>query len=93
MQAVDLIRSSAMSYEQPRQPSNGSSLVHLISSRQTLERTAFEEGLEVIATGRLTTFPKSSKYQIVIEQIEPAGAVDEERVEVGKHGAVGGDRR
>lgn len=33
-----------------------------------------QEGLEVIATGRLTTFPKSSKYQIVIEQIEPAGA-------------------
>lgn len=33
-----------------------------------------EEGLEVIATGRLTTFPKSSKYQIVIEQIQPAGA-------------------
>ena len=33
-----------------------------------------EEGLEVIATGRLTTFPRSSKYQIVIEQIEPAGA-------------------
>jgi exodeoxyribonuclease VII large subunit len=33
-----------------------------------------EEGLEVIATGRLTTFPRSSKYQIVIEQLEPAGA-------------------
>ena len=33
-----------------------------------------EEGMEVIATGRLTTFPKSSKYQIVIEQLEPAGA-------------------
>jgi len=33
-----------------------------------------EEGLEVIATGRLTTYPRSSKYQIVIEQIEPAGA-------------------
>jgi exodeoxyribonuclease VII large subunit len=33
-----------------------------------------EEGLEVIATGRLTTFPRSSKYQIVIEQMEPAGA-------------------
>src|SRR3954469_13225245 len=30
-----------------------------------------EEGLEVIATGKLTTFPGSSKYQIVIEQIEP----------------------
>src|SRR6478609_6039997 len=33
-----------------------------------------EEGMEVIATGRLTTFPKGSKYQIVIDQMEPAGA-------------------
>lgn len=33
-----------------------------------------EEGMEVIATGRVTTFPGSSKYQIVIEQMEPAGA-------------------
>ena len=33
-----------------------------------------EEGLEVIATGRLTTFPGQSKYQIVIEDIRPAGA-------------------
>jgi len=33
-----------------------------------------EEGLEVIASGRLTTFPRSSKYQIVIDNIEPAGA-------------------
>ena len=33
-----------------------------------------EEGMEVIATGRVTTFPGSSKYQIVVEQLEPAGA-------------------
>ncbi|MGJ8529786.1 exodeoxyribonuclease VII large subunit [Maritalea sp.] len=33
-----------------------------------------EEGMEVIATGKLTTFPGSSKYQIVIQHIEPAGA-------------------
>src|SRR5438874_11525666 len=32
-----------------------------------------QEGLEVIATGRLTTFPGSSKYQIIIEALEPAG--------------------
>jgi exodeoxyribonuclease VII large subunit len=32
-----------------------------------------QEGLEVIATGKLTTYPGSSKYQIVIESIEPAG--------------------
>lgn len=33
-----------------------------------------EEGMEVIATGKITTFPGSSKYQIVIESLEPAGA-------------------
>ncbi len=32
-----------------------------------------EQGLEVIATGRLTTFPGQSKYQIIIESLEPAG--------------------
>jgi len=32
-----------------------------------------EEGLEVICTGRLTTYPKSSKYQLVIESMELAG--------------------
>jgi len=32
-----------------------------------------EEGLEVIASGKLTTFAGSSKYQIVIEALEPAG--------------------
>jgi exodeoxyribonuclease VII large subunit len=31
------------------------------------------EGLEVVATGRLTTFPGRSTYQIVIESLEPAG--------------------
>lgn len=33
-----------------------------------------EEGLEVVASGKLTTYPGSSKYQIVIDSIEPAGA-------------------
>src|ERR1700755_584507 len=32
-----------------------------------------QEGLEGIATGKLTTYPNSSKYQIVIEALEPAG--------------------
>ncbi len=32
-----------------------------------------EDGLEVIATGRITTFPGKSSYQIIIEQMEPAG--------------------
>ena len=32
-----------------------------------------EQGMEVIVTGRITTYPASSKYQIVIESMEPAG--------------------
>ena len=32
-----------------------------------------EDGMEVIAIGRLTTYPGRSKYQIVIEQLELAG--------------------
>jgi exodeoxyribonuclease VII large subunit len=32
-----------------------------------------EEGMEVVATGRLTTFPGQSKYQLVIEDLAPAG--------------------
>src|SRR5215212_5955506 len=43
-----------------------------------------QEGLEVVATGRITTFPGKSTYQIVVESLEPAGigalmAVLEER--------------
>ena len=33
-----------------------------------------EEGMEVVATGKLTTFPGQSKYQIIIDDIAPAGA-------------------
>ncbi len=39
------------------------------------QRLAFapQDGIEVIATGKLTTYPGRSKYQIVIEQMELAG--------------------
>lgn len=32
-----------------------------------------EEGLEVIVSGRLSTFPQTSKYQLVVDSIAPAG--------------------
>ncbi len=32
-----------------------------------------EEGLEVIASGKVTTYPGKSSYQIVVENLEPAG--------------------
>jgi exodeoxyribonuclease VII large subunit len=33
-----------------------------------------EEGMEVVATGRMTTFPGQSKYQLIVEDMAPAGA-------------------
>jgi exodeoxyribonuclease VII large subunit len=43
--------------------------------RSAFQRLRFkpEEGLEVVATGKLTTFPGKSSYQIVIEALELAG--------------------
>ncbi len=44
-----------------------------------------EEGMEVIASGKITTYPGKSSYQIIIETMEPAGigalmaALDERR--------------
>jgi len=32
-----------------------------------------EEGMEVVATGRLTTYPGQSKYQMIVDSIAPAG--------------------
>ena len=43
--------------------------------RSTFQRLKFkpDEGLEVVARGRITTYPDKSKYQIVIDALEPAG--------------------
>jgi len=43
--------------------------------RGTAQALAFkpEDGAEVIATGKLTTYPGRSKYQIVVERMELAG--------------------
>lgn len=58
-----------------------------------------EEGMEVIATGKVTTFPGSSKYQIVIETLEPAGAgalmalLEERKRRLGAEGLFDADRK
>jgi exodeoxyribonuclease VII large subunit len=36
-------------------------------------RFALHDGLEVIASGRITTYPGRSKYQLVVTHLEPAG--------------------
>jgi exodeoxyribonuclease VII large subunit len=40
-----------------------------------LQRLAFrpEDGLEVIATGKISSYPKTSKYQLIVERLEVAG--------------------
>ncbi len=58
-----------------------------------------EEGMEVIATGKVTTFPGSSKYQIMIEALEPAGAgalmalLEERKRKLGAEGLFDEDRK
>lgn len=36
-------------------------------------RSKLQEGLEVIVTGKLTSYPGKSSYQIIVEAVEPAG--------------------
>jgi len=42
-------------------------------STATRIKLKLEAGLEVVVTGRLTTYPGRSQYQIVVETLEPAG--------------------
>jgi exodeoxyribonuclease VII large subunit len=50
-------------------------LIDAVCWRGTAARLAVapQDGIEVIATGKLTTFPGRSKYQLVIERMELAG--------------------
>ncbi|MEM1360402.1 MAG: exodeoxyribonuclease VII large subunit [Pseudomonadota bacterium] len=62
-------------------------------------RTQAEEGLEVIATGRLTTFPGQSKYQLIVESLAPAGVgalmamLDQRRKKLEAEGLFAADRK
>ncbi|MBD3731588.1 MAG: exodeoxyribonuclease VII large subunit [Sphingopyxis sp.] len=58
-----------------------------------------EDGIEVIATGKLTTFPGRSKYQIVIDRMELAGQgalmalLDQRRRQLAAEGLFDEDRK
>lgn len=62
-------------------------------------RSKLQEGLEVIATGKITSFPGKSNYQIVIENVEPAGVgalmalLDERRKTLSAEGLFDQDRK
>lgn len=58
-----------------------------------------EDGLEVVCTGRLTTYPARSRYQLVVETMEPAGVgalmalLDERRRRLAAEGLFAPERK
>lgn len=50
-------------------------VINLICWKSSLPRLSVkpEEGMEVIVTGRVSSYPKSSRYQIIIDALELAG--------------------
>lgn len=58
-----------------------------------------EEGMEVVATGKLTTFPGQSKYQLVIDDIRPAGVgalmamLEKRKMQLAAEGLFEADRK
>ncbi len=52
------------------------SLIDGVCWRGTAGKLGFEpeDGLEVIASGRITTYAGRSKYQLIVDRLEPAGA-------------------
>ena len=52
-----------------------SALIDMVMWKGQAGRLAFrpEDGIEVIATGKLTTYPGRSKYQLVVDSLEVAG--------------------
>ncbi|MCC0049000.1 MAG: exodeoxyribonuclease VII large subunit [Rhodobiaceae bacterium] len=62
-------------------------------------RQWMEEGMEVIATGKVTTYPARSGYQIVIDSLEPAGVgallaqLEERRKKLAAEGLFDAERK
>jgi len=58
-----------------------------------------EQGLEVIVTGKITTYPGQSRYQIIIDSMEPAGVgalmalFEERKKKLSKEGLFDEDRK
>src|ERR1051325_6478805 len=69
--------------------------------RMTAIRLALrpEDGMEVVCTGRLTTYPGRSKYQLIVDQIELAGKgallkmLEERRLRLAAEGLFAEDRK
>ncbi|MEK6746408.1 MAG: exodeoxyribonuclease VII large subunit [Pseudomonadota bacterium] len=78
-----------------------SAVIDAVCWKGTVGKFAFkpEDGLEVVATGKLTTYPGKSSYQIVVDSMQPAGAgalmalLEKRRVELEKEGLFAQERK
>lgn len=77
------------------------SVLDAVCWRGTAGRLSFkpEDGLEVVCTGKLTTYPARSKYQMVVDHMEPAGAgalmalLEERKKKLAAEGLFAEDRK
>lgn len=73
----------------------------IICWRSTVQRLKLrpEDGLEVICTGKITTYPKSSRYQMIVDSIELAGEgallkmLEDRRQRLAAEGLFAGERK
>ncbi|MEQ1705951.1 MAG: exodeoxyribonuclease VII large subunit [Rickettsiales bacterium] len=78
-----------------------SAVIDAVCWKGTVGKFAFkpEDGLEVVATGKLTTYPGKSSYQIVVDSMQPAGAgalmalLEKRRIELEKEGLFALERK
>lgn len=62
-------------------------------------KAKLQEGLEVVASGKLTSYPGKSSYQIIIENVEPAGVgalmalLEERKKKLAAEGFFDADRK
>lgn len=69
--------------------------------RNTAQRLSFkpEDGLEVVASGRITTYPGRSKYQLIVDRLAPAGVgalmalLEERRKKLAAEGLFAAERK
>ncbi len=67
--------------------------------RDTATINALQDGLEVICTGKLSTYPGRSNYQMIVEKAEPAGIgallklLNDRRLKLEKEGLFSASRK
>lgn len=78
-----------------------SAVIDAVCWKGTAGKLAFkpEDGLEVVANGKLTTYPGKSSYQIVVDSMQPAGAgalmalLEKRKIELEREGLFAPERK